>query len=583
MSFDSLNDWVEAGAPSDQPVTVIQPAANPEQAALLEWAAAHPIDRPTVGKNGHGRYHSKVPGATKAKGYTRATTFASALDDAGGLNVWRHRLLAEGLVSTDDLVAAVRNACSLDDTAARNAALSKHVGTALHLAGEKLSADVGSAIHLACDHHDLGTGHAPPAPYDACVTAWTSLLDAYSLRVDESGIERVLWSPEVECIGTADRLVAGPWGPKLRIVDVKTGSSVQHLSYAVQVPIYANATHWWTGTEWAEVPDIDTEVGYIAHLPATDPGTWTLYEVDLRAGWELAKLTAKVRQARSAPAVRSLFGVAAVPEIVDGADAAAAVDQADEVAAFPASSAVFAPGSPELVDLRTTWIRQRMAILKGIEAAKADLVLAWKPTGIPLRPPWSDEQIDAIANLLDRCEARHDVPFGPSDPGLAAKREAERAARAAAVPPPLPERPAPDEGELVDDAMVAELRQRTAKLASHQRDEGASWVAQARRAGKPLGQVIDGHWSERSYAINTAIYACASALVDEDPEITRQTMTAALSFVIGEDVHPVWPIGELFASLTTDEAVRLAEFAAAFAEGDTEIGAVITAALTKAA
>ena len=297
-----------------------------------------------------------------------------------------------------------------------------------------------------------------------------------------------------------------------------------------------------------------------------------MVEVTAHGGDIVADLEATLEQLGETP----------TPEIVDGADAAAAVDQADEVAAFPASSAAFAPGSPELVDLRTTWIRQRIATVGEHAEGRTLLVANW-PATVGRKPPWTDADIDAIAEVLDAVEGRIDLPFGPSDPGLAAKLEAERAARAAAVPPPLPERPAPDEGELVDDAMVAELRQRTAKLAPHQRDEGASWVAQARRAGKPLGQVIDGHWSERSYAINTAIYACASALVDEDPEITRQTMTAALSFVIGEDVHPVWPIGELFASLTTDEAVRLAEFAAAFAEGDTEIGAVITAALTKAA
>ena len=245
---------------------------------------------------------------------------------------------------------------------------------------------------------------------------------------------------------------------------------------------------------------------------------------------------------------------------------------------------VFRPGTPELVALRNTWAKGRIDVLGDHAMGRKLLVANW-PDGVPHKGPWTDEQVTALAEVLDAVETRIDAPFGPTDPADYARRQVEHEERIAAAtpPPPVPTHEAPVEGELVDDAMVAALKEQTAGLATHQRQEAASWVAQARRARKPLGQVIDGHWSERCYVVNTAIYACATTFVDEDPAITRQAMDAAFALVLGTDIHPTWPIGELFASLSIDEATRLAETAARFAEGDPTVVDVLSAALTTAA
>ena len=167
MSVDDLNDV----AFEDVTPTVEHPAATPDQLALLQWAADHPIDRPTLPINGRRQYQAIPPGGTKAKGHTRASTFAKSLSDDAGLTTWRHRLLAAGLGRiNDELIAVAVGAEERDDAQIRRD-LNRVIAKALHVAGEKLAADIGAALHTAIEHALSGSEHIAPDPWHADVTA----------------------------------------------------------------------------------------------------------------------------------------------------------------------------------------------------------------------------------------------------------------------------------------------------------------------------------------------------------------------------------------------------------------------------
>lgn len=589
--IDTLNAWVEQGCAGDAP-EVIQPAANAEQAALLSWAAEHPIERASIPVNGHGRYHAAPPHGGKAKGHTRATTFAGALDDPGGLTTWRHRLLVRGLCSTDDLVAAVRAAGN------DGRALDPHIATALHLAGEKLAADVGSALHLAIEHAVAGTGETPPAPWDADVRAAMNAMADAGWTVDPDLSERCTYVGEYGVIGRADQFVAGHWGDELRILDYKTGGHAERLSYAIQLAIHANASHWWQldGDGWETAEAVDRRVGYIVHVPA-GTGTAQIIPVDLAAGWELAKAAHLVREARTAKSVASLFdppltrtdlsatveqarqdiaeivAVTAVPALtIDDEDRAVHVDPAGVEAAAP-------PPAEDAAD-RTAWIRGRLKTLGASTAARQLVGEGITRLSLPPKPPWTDEQIDQWDALLFEVESKVEAPFPATDPAHPVDLGT---APTYGTSEPAPTLPHPDDGGIALATDVEDLRMRVSAMPENRRHFAAAWAAEARRAGMTFGGKHGDAWSERLHAVSQAAATCALALTDEDKTLTDTATRHVLASVIGEDLHPTWTTGAVFASLTISQANDLHRIASAFLADDEQAVALVAAAFTRAA
>lgn len=524
----------------------IQPAATPEQAALLDWAAANPLERATIPKDGNGRYKAAPPDGGKAKGHTRVTTFAEALDDGAGLTVWRHRLLAQGITATDELVAAIRTAG--DD----KAQLSRHIAAALHLAGEKLAADVGSAIHLAMEHAVMGTGQRPPAPYDADVDAALAAMDAYGITPQPDEVERVAYVPDYGLIGTADLVASGTWGDLRRIVDYKTGSGHERISYAVQLPCYANASHLWRldGEGWEPAPDIDREVGLIVHIPA-GTATARVVEVDLAKGWELAALAAKVRETRSAPSVRSLFTVAATTT----APATAEVGEYAE-RDLPAGE-------------RTEWL---LGLLRTITdpADRALLARRW-PDGVATKPPWTDAEVDALAPIAGALAPT----LTGNDPALP-----EPVAAIPADPAPPAMWTIDDDGTPPSPADEAAIVAAVAALTAPQRAVLLGWARDGRTAQREWAGGTDKR-TARTVAIQAAACAAVAAYWDDDdPDMLTRLVLAA---VIGEDLQPAWRTGAVLGALTVAQAHQLHQYADAFAASEPSAvahhGALVTAAL----
>jgi hypothetical protein len=523
----------------------IPAVATPDQRALLEWAQANPIASPHPGMTKDGsRYSAPGPGESKAKARTRVTTYAEALDDGEGLIRWRHRLLTEGLATLPDALAV---AYSHDDPEHRKQAIDRLIGKALHHAGEKLAADVGTALHLAAEHHVTGSGIRPPAPWDADVDAFAAMLAAHQLDVRLS--EAVLWVPIGDGLcGTADLLVAGPWGDELRVVDLKTGSSAQRIGYACQLACYTAATHRWTEAGWEPLPAIDGGTAYIAHLPAGS-GACELVAVSLDD--RLVELAGEVRERRKQRNVAAMFAaVEAPPSLFDAApaDAPATTDAEWITDADP--------------DAMRAWMLGRVrAVAAGGGESAATLSRHW-PEGVSPSDPasWDGAALVALHEALVHIEAAAGIQpdFPPTNP-IPVEMGVE-----------IPVRNDPsnwiveDHGGPIDADLSLAVSGGFATLDDERKALAGSWAKD--------GKLGERHWAvgadsltPRLLAVYAAVLSCLRNLWDSDgaPDCDRTTR-AALSLVIGEDVQPAWRTGAIFGAITIDQAQRLDEMAVAF-------------------
>lgn len=508
-----------------------QPAASPTEAALLEWAATHPAPpTPAVQKNKRGQYHAPPPAGGKAKGHTRVTTYAGTLDDGAGLTVWRNRLLARGVASSDALVKAVRNAG--DD----NKAVGRAVDQALHEAGEKLKADIGTAMHTAVEHGIQATdAPPPPSPYDADQAAAVAALNAAGLEV--ALIERCVYVPHGgNLVGRCDLMVRGPWGDELRCLDTKTGSSAERLATAIQLWMYAHATHQWTdGDEWAPLPAIDTTTGYVLHLPA-GTGTARILEVDLGAVDDIIPLCDAVRSWRRTAAISALFS------------------EVDTEVPLPMDAATTATVAPAADD-RTAWMVSRIRTLPKGEP-RDTLARRW-PASVPVKPPWTDAHVDTLEPLVAALEPT----FGPPDP---------------ATPPPEPLPPLPEPVQHppagpADPAAEADAVARWQALTEAQQATVRQWAIDAKLAGHPFN-VAAADRTERHVACARAAAACAAALWDDDNPAALPA--AVIGHITGRPLS-AGRFGGTVGALATDEANEVTTLADAFQASDDQAMATV--------
>lgn len=556
--------------------------ATDEERALLDWADSHPI---TTGapEAADGRYVLADPDTGEDAKWTRVTTFIEAIDDGTGLTKWKLGLTVRGLVLSDQLMRQAR-AEHDNDKACRDIAERAHLW-----AGSKLSAAVGTALHTATEHHDLGTGHRPPAPWDLHVDAWAGALAAHGIEVVPGWIERIVVNPEVGCAGTLDRLVRLPDG-RVVVLDIKTGvdktdddgkvkrSAIKKATYAVQAGVYANSTHAWTPDGYEALPDdLDRTTAIIAHLSA-ETGECEMWMVDAAEGWQRAKVALAVREARR------IGGLFTRMEAVErnGADDDP-VKVGDLLPALEESirERGLDPADPDAGTdhaERAAEARARIKALGGDEVSKARVTRAW-PVGVPHRPPWTVDQLDAIETMLHGIDGGDSSFLGDPDPELVAKAQAKRETADATFFPPTPEPtrvtadPQPD-GDPVSDEEVSAIKAATRALPKERAQRVAAWMAEAKRGGHPWGSTTA--MGERTFSLCVAAVRCVTELWDDEhPDaLTR----AALHLVIGEELQPTWTTGAVLGSLTIAEAERLDELAATYAadpETTRAIGSVV--------
>ncbi len=627
-ALDSANEFLDL-----PPTAGTHPSATPEQQALLDWAAANDIERPRIPLDGNSRYRAAAPdGDGVERGHTRVTTFCEELDgDSTGLNIWRNRLLATGLVATDERVEAVRRAVATDD----RKAITNQVGIALHHAGEKLAADLGTAFHTAMENAVHGTGKRPPAPYDADVEATLKALATAGLH-PTAATETVLYVPDYDLIGTGDLMVRGDWGDGLRIADYKTGSSCERIGYAVQQACYAHASHYWTADGWKPVPSIDQSAAYLIHTPL-GTGTCEIVEIDVAAAWDLAGLAAQLRDVRKAASVRALFTpvaaagqtesalAATLADAIAGGDADEAMiaayenaagspapagqgeagttcpaspedagvptaPAAEEVGTLPPPAASASPhaGGPAPMDdsaARSAWIRDRLVTIRdsGNDVAVAAVRRFW-PENTPFAGPWDDAAVDAIDAVLAQVERLDDVGFAghdPADPPALPAAWPTEDEVAAAREEALPTRTVVDDGAPPEPAAVDALR--TLAKAPDTAAKGAvikMWRQQGRTAGRRW-DVAPEDLTVRLCAVMAAAIAAAASLVDASD--TDDTLVRhAIAEATGLDSLPAsWTTGACLGSLTLAEAQRLEHIARLYGDGDTEVTETLVSRLSR--
>lgn len=241
-----------------------------------------------------GRYLLPDPNTGKERPWTRATTLASTLADTYGLTQWQMRMVAKGLGMRPDLLALAA-AAHVDD----KATLNRVANDAKEAAGSSAGANAGTALHSFTEAVDRGEDPQVPDPWAGDIAAYRRTLEASGVTTRPEWIERITVVPEYGVAGTFDRILILPDGRQV-IGDVKTGKDLSYSwsEIAIQLALYAHATHMWGGQAWESMPIVDPNEAVVIWLPV-GRGECTLWTVDIAAGWEMAAVAHRVRAWRS--------------------------------------------------------------------------------------------------------------------------------------------------------------------------------------------------------------------------------------------------------------------------------------------
>jgi hypothetical protein len=341
-------------------------------------------------KDQYGRYRLPHPVTGKVAGRTRVTTFAKTIADTFTLNQWALRMALKGLTMRHDLYALAA-ATPLEDREKLN-----DIGEAAkEAASARAAANLGTAMHAFAERADT-TGEIDPAmPPDLrrILLARQQALADHRITMVPQMIERTVWVPDFEVVGTFDRwgYVGVPVGaPDVpypgdtdmagEILDDKTGRDLTYGQgeIAVQLACYANATFvlnreiFWEDWRrltagmragaapktmpthcWEPMPPTRKDRAIVIHMPVaqavdspTAPPVVTVLAVDIQQGWQAAKICETVRAWRKNKTLMKPLSVT-VPAN-QGSALTAAV--AEELAAIDSANPVRAAVAQNLLD-----------------------------------------------------------------------------------------------------------------------------------------------------------------------------------------------------------------------------------------
>lgn len=503
----------------------------------------HPEPR----RDNYGRYLIVPANGGKPRAYTRATTWAKALDDMEGLINWSMRMTARGLVERPDLYAQVA-ACRPDDKQ-----LKALVEDAKEAGGGSAGRNVGSALHAFTERVDLGEDVTVPDPWKADVDAYKAALHRHRLKVRRDLIERVVVLEELGVAGTFDRVYVCETTGRLVIGDVKTGQSLDfsRLSIAVQLALYAHAdTIYDLNTEHHEpMIDVDKGTALVVHLPSGQ-GRCEIVEFDIAEGWKYAQLAGLVRSAR-AHGRRKAGDCLARPYKTEPVVNLILTPTADE--AEPAWQPPTPIGDRAPVVAYRAWVAARLETLKRDCRPAALVAIERWPKDVPFFKDSHEHtlaELRQVAAVLDTVERDFSVPFGQPDPTLPPPATFTIPTKERVPLPPLI-----DEGGPADVAEVAKMLAAVDALDPAVRAVLNQWAAEAHQIGRTFSLKLAR--TTRRLAIYEAVLALAALIDSDDLDMVRATVAL---------VHPdaaqlAVPIGHAIGALTLDQARRLADLA----------------------
>lgn len=249
------------------------------------------------------RYLLPDPVTGEERAWTRVSTIARTLADEFKLTLWKMRMVAKGIALRPDLHAGAAAADPEEDKSDLNSIAKQ----AMDAAEASRGANLGTAMHTFARRLDAGESAATlrcPAPLDADLSAYHSLMRTAGLRIEQS--ERVVLLPALGIAGRFDRIVRQSSGDAkaapLATLDLKTGKDLSHswLEIAIQQALYAHAEAMWVPATNSYEPmptGVDQHRGLVLHLPIGKAAP-RLYAVDLTKGWAAVELALQVRAAR---------------------------------------------------------------------------------------------------------------------------------------------------------------------------------------------------------------------------------------------------------------------------------------------
>ncbi|MCH8349862.1 MAG: DUF2800 domain-containing protein [Chloroflexi bacterium] len=225
----------------------------------------------------------------KEVGHTRVTTIAYTLEDRFAIEASAKRNLIVGLGLRPDLYTL-----AVSSTVEDRSTLKEIAEKAEDAAGANEGRILGSALHSFTDRIDAGEDFKVEAKWVDHIDAYCQTLADHFVTIHPEWMEKVCVLPDMTppVAGKFDRLVTLSGDDKLTVADLKTGKDVTNYatSIAIQLALYANATHIWNGDGYDPMPEVNKDKALIIHLPAREhPPQCQLYLVDIAAGWEAAR------------------------------------------------------------------------------------------------------------------------------------------------------------------------------------------------------------------------------------------------------------------------------------------------------
>jgi hypothetical protein len=249
----------------------------------------------------HGRPLILQPdGSTRP--YTRASQVGDTLDDKTALTAWEGRMVVKGVAESEHIRRLISLADITDDKA-----LGAIARKAKDAAGAWSASDLGTAIHKVTERLDTGdiTINDVTPEFRPHIVAYQDAL----ARVGFTPVlvEAIVVNDELEIAGTLDRVYETPAGDRV-VGDLKTGKQIflPSKSIGCQLAAYAHSVLYDPETgERTPIEGLRTDTAYVVHLPANGSGC-SLYEVDTRRGFELARLAQTVRRIRNERLIRPI-------------------------------------------------------------------------------------------------------------------------------------------------------------------------------------------------------------------------------------------------------------------------------------
>ena len=462
---------------------------------------------PTATRRDHwGRYLVVPPKGGKPTGFSRATTIAKILDSEAALMPWKATLSHVGALRRPGLMARWQQLIAEHPDPWYSSDESKKAAKALveecALAGGSADrAEIGNLVHKLIEYRLKGQKpNFNVEPWMAAdLAAFDEAMAAHGITFDMDYLEAMVVLDEYQVAGRADALCAHHPEHGNVVIDFKTGASLTYAmpAISIQLAIYANADNVYHQGADADgsldrrepMPDVRKDVALVVHLPAGE-ARCDLYLLDISKGYEAFDLAMQVRRWRSTRKLATKIPATPVP--VAPSELPSDVDAAGSSMATPtsptggrASRVPSSAGTPVAAD----------------EAPEPDPA----PAPVPSRTP-ADEQ--AIVRS----------------------------------------RPAPDEGDEVDDVTFGVLEARYKALVPVARSWVNQLASEATRGGVPFHSK-DNH-TRRRWEILRALTVLAEA------DNTDDDVRGLLWPIVGDCalfLHVT--VGHLVGSLSVDEAI----------------------------